>query len=45
VRFELILANASTRIAGCGLFSTPFSCSGKPLDDERRYGFRATLVS
>jgi hypothetical protein len=45
VRFELILANASTRITGCGLFSTPFSCSGKPLDDERRYGFRATLVS
>ena len=44
VRFELILANASTRIAGCGLFSTPFSCSGKPLDDGRRYGFRATLV-
>lgn len=44
VRFELVLANASTRIAGCGIFSTPFSCSGKPLDDGRRYGFRATLV-
>ncbi|HYM63926.1 MAG TPA: hypothetical protein VES61_04540, partial [Gaiellaceae bacterium] len=44
VRLELILANASTRIGRCGLFSTPFSCSGKPLDDGRRYGFRATLV-
>ncbi|MGI8606967.1 MAG: MXAN_6640 family putative metalloprotease, partial [Gaiellaceae bacterium] len=44
VRFELILANASTRIRGCGLYSTPFSCSGKPLDDGRRYSFRATLV-
>jgi hypothetical protein len=44
VRFELILVNASTRIAGCGLFTTPFSCSGKPLDDAQRYGFRATLV-
>jgi len=44
VRLELILANASTRIGRCGLFSTPFSCSGKPLDDSRRYGFRATLV-
>jgi hypothetical protein len=44
VKFELILVNASTRIAGCGLFSTLFSCSGKPLDDSRRYGFRATLV-
>ena len=44
VKFELILVNASTRITGCGLFSTLFSCSGKPLDDSRRYGFRATLV-
>ncbi len=44
VRFELILANASTRIRGCGLFSTPFSCSGKPLDDGRRYRFRATAL-
>jgi len=43
VRFELVLTNASTRIGECGLFSTPFSCSGKPLDDGRRYGFRATL--
>ena len=44
VRFELILANASTRIGGCGLFSTPFSCSGRPLDDGRRYRFRATAL-
>jgi hypothetical protein len=44
VRFELVLANASTRIGQCGLFSTPFSCSGKPLDDRRRYDFRATRV-
>jgi hypothetical protein len=44
-RFELILVNASTRIGGCGLFSTVFSCSGKPLDDGRRYSFRATLIS
>ncbi|HLM32787.1 MAG TPA: MXAN_6640 family putative metalloprotease, partial [Gaiellaceae bacterium] len=44
LRFELVLVNASTRITGCGLFSTLFSCSGKPLDDRRRYSFRATLV-
>jgi hypothetical protein len=44
-RFELILVNASTRIVKCGLFSTPFSCSGKPLDDRRQYSFRATLTS
>jgi hypothetical protein len=41
-RVVLVLTNASTRYK-CWL-ATPYSCSGKPLDDNRQYFFRAVVT-
>jgi len=41
-RVVLVLTNASTRYK-CWL-ATPYSCSGKPFDDNRKYFFRAVVT-
>jgi hypothetical protein len=45
-RVELVLSNASTRVASCGsdVHTPPFySCFGRPLDDRRVFQLRARL--
>ena len=39
----LVLTNASTRYKNC-FIGTPFSCGGRPVDDNRRYFFRAIVT-
>lgn len=42
-RVVLVLTNASTRYANCFSAGSPFSCSGRPIDDNARYLFRAVV--
>jgi hypothetical protein len=41
---EVTLVNASTRFRQCFRQSTPFSCSGKPVDQARRSSVQGTVV-
>jgi uncharacterized protein (DUF433 family) len=36
VAIEVTLVNASTRFVKCYVKSTPYSCSGKPVDQGKR---------
>jgi hypothetical protein len=42
---EVTLVNASTRFTQCFRQSTPFSCSGKPVDQARRSSVQGTVVT
>jgi len=44
-RTLLLLSNASTRYRGCFSFPTsPFSCAGVPVDQDKRFEFKAKLI-
>ena len=45
-RVEVVLSNGSTRVGSCWLYPGPpsTSCLGRPLDDNRAFRLRASLV-
>jgi hypothetical protein len=44
-RALLVLSNASTRFKRCFTdFRSPFSCAGRPVDQNKAFNFRARLI-
>ncbi|MGH2700328.1 MAG: MXAN_6640 family putative metalloprotease [Actinomycetota bacterium] len=45
-RVLLVLSNASTRSKGCFTdFSSPYSCAGHPVDQNKTFNFKASLTN